>query len=571
LGTYIPYPYPLGPFDRSSFLTQEYPYPEYNRVVADVIESGMTLMWDLGGGYIPAPLNGNPTNTPWAGSGLWRANFGNGYANINKANSEPGNVLVLQTRPGKVTNTGGGGPTGVPVVLNPFSGNTASNTQIRLHAFPTYETLSSYLQVLIDGKRSAGVDQTQVYGCVNGNCVDNMAEPGLPGCALLGTNNEFNLLTLQDTGEFGERISKDGSIVMKGNILAHDNVYVHKDIWLRGNIFDASTGCLYTTPGGSPPGGSPPGGVSGDLIVTGSIYVHGQTAFFNVDNLSTESPLVYIGGASGPNAVGHNQSSNNFDKGFILFHRDTAYNSPIEQTAAEGVTSDKIGFFGIDASDGGTLKYIRNITSITNNVIDGGVLGHAKFEAINNVGITSDNATTPVVSLRSSQTSSPSTTTPVTNARFSGQFDISGPNSGITPTIVLGANAALRVEPNTSAINRTVGFKTGVTFNAGTNTITYSGSPNPFIIGYNDSAGQDGFGRLISFRDPGYTGLNSGITGGNGIVVVDTGRSARSSAVAANDSSYHTKTVNVDYFELPQQTLYNKTLSEGTIIDCGTY
>jgi len=572
LGTYVPYPYPLGPFDRTSYsIGQEYPYAEYNRVVADVIESGMTLMWDLGGGYGPATVGGSPTLTPWHGSGTWKAKFGSNYADINKATSEPGNVLILQARPGKYTPAPGGG--GGPILLDPYNGNTASNTQIRLHAFPTYETLSSYLQVLIDGQREAGVGTGQVYGCVNANCVDNMAEPGLPGCALLGSGNEFSLLTLQDIGENEERISKDGSIIMKGNILAHDNVYVHKDIWLRGNIFDASTGCLYATPGGSSPGGSP-GGVSGDLVVTGSIYVHGKTAFFNVDNLSTESPLVYIGGQSGPNAVGHSNPSTTVDKGLILFHRGIAYHNPIQQTAYDSSISDKIGFFGIDASDGGTLKYFRNITNITNNVIDGGVLGHASFAAINNVGITSDNANTPIISLRSSPTNSTSTTTPVTNARFSGQFDISGPNVGTTPTIVLGQNAALRVEPNTSAVNRTVGFKTGVTFGAGTNTITYSGSPYPFIIGYNDNDGSDGFGRLISFRDPGYTGFSfspGGITGGNGIVVVDTGRAARRPSIANNNASYHTGTVNVDYLELPQQILYNKTLSEGTVIDCGTY
>ena len=98
-----------------------------------------------------------------------------------------------------------------------------------------------------------------------------------------------------------------------------------------------------------------------------------------------------------------------------------------------------------------------------------------------------------------------------------------------------------------------VAFTRGITFDA-TSSNLYD-PQNSLRFNYN---GTDSVQRRVSIPDPGAA---------KGLLVAHTGRVATTANGLLN-SSY--ATTNGQYTDLPQ-VLYNTTLSDGTVIDCGTY
>ena len=88
----------------------------------------------------------------------------------------------------------------------------------------------------------------------------------------------------------------------------------------------------------------------------------------------------------------------------------------------------------------------------------------------------------------------------------------------------------------------------GITFYPNTLATGFEGMQNNLRIQY---AATDDTSRTISIRNPGANKF---------IQLVDTGK------YAGSDSS-----TTPGFVDLGQQTIYNKTLADGTIIDCGTY
>jgi hypothetical protein len=461
-------------------------------------------------------------------------------------NSVPGKTLILTADQGLFWDGVGGAPI-----------DTGRHAEVRLLGYPNPENLSAELQRAFVGTPGAeGVD-----GCGGGgSCVG--FPPVLPSCGV------YDLITEQWTAQdfFTSNYASRPTVAVQGNLIARDALYVEKDIWIKGDIIDATTGCLYDFAGaGGGGGGTNPGGnlgLTGDLVVNGSIYVHGGTAFFNVRDLSTESALLRIGGLSASdgysnpiNAISPAVSGYTGDRGLVLFHHSksptSVFNLTDEQTAAS-----KTAFVGIDSSEG-KFVYYENVGSIAtssngNNVytyITDGQVGPAKFREINDVGITADSGQ---IILRSSPTGSYSSTT---NYRLSGHVNIAGPSTLANRGFLTFENNA-RVNFLSTISPHVVEFVRGITFDYSANANEFDRSADNLRIKYASTTNSST--RTLSFRNPG---------GSRATIGVDIGRAATSPTT--NQPNWETTAG--QYAELGQQTLYNKTLSEGTIIDCGTY
>ena len=490
----------------------------YSRVVTDVVEGGFTGALTYGG----TPGSNNP--------------FGPDYSAFSGANTTPGKILILRAREGYLDR-----PTG----LDPSV--TGLHAEIRLLAYPNPENLSAYIDQVYDHTAAAA---NSAAGCPGGNCVG--FPPVLPSCTVPVDGTSVYYFTDPSTTHENHR----GTAVFHTDIVARDSVFIQKDLWITGEIIDATTGCLYA--GGGPGnstnvfnGGNL--GLTGDLVVNGSIYVHGGTAFFNVRDLSTESGLLRVGGVSYAganyseqyNALTTAQSGYTGDRGLLLYTYNKIPYSPLHSFIADTSETGRVNFVGVDTSEG-VYKYVQNATLTTQGsggnivtYVSGGRLGPAKFSEINNVGITSDNT---IISLRTGAAA-----TNPTDVQLSGYATINASqNSANRGTITLGSVA--QVNFGSVASSSVIDFTRGITFSSVSASTGFDSEANALRIKYN---GTDDVGRNISIRNPGANKF---------VQVVDIGRAA------ASDSS-----TTPGYVDLAQQTIYNKTLSEGTIIDCGTY
>ena len=457
-------------------------------------------------------------------------------------NSVPGKILILAADSGYIWD--GQNPPAVPTV-------TGKHAEVRLLSYPNPENLGAELQrVWFD-------DGSGVGGCPGNVCAG--FPPVTPECAI-----DINGDGVLDAVRYGTSDADMASVAIQGNILARNSIFVNDDIWLNGEIIDAKTGCLWGGGGGgggvSTPGGNL--GLSGDLIVDGSIYVHGGTAFFNVNNLSTESPLLRMGGLSASSGYSEEMLPVNTgtpgytgDRGLVLFHYSRERISPLNNTS-NASASPKTGFIGIDSSEGMFAYYQNAEINKTDNFthVINGSLGPAKFREINNVGITADD--TGNIYLKTTKTPdnvNPTINTPIANVKLNGDFEISGPPaSDLKPSIfTFGPNARLHIDNRTDSVDDAVRFSSGLTFDRTQNANNPAGVANSPFIQY--------FGAREIYIPTAPTSQAN--------VLVHTGRSATSTGLA--NGNYHL--TSGQYNDLTQQVLYNKTLSEGTIIDCGTY
>ena len=491
----------------------------YSRLVTDVVEGGLTAAFTYGGNDAFSPtLPGN----------------------FDYSTSKPGNILSLRAKEGIFDLTGGAGS----------PSPTGKYAELRLLGYPNPENMSAYIQDVYD-HATAILTST---GCAGSNCIGYPSI--LPSCnaGLIDNSPAWYF-----TDGLGNRVLPTGSIpdsetwngqlvgtsVFHSNVVARDSIFVQKDIWLTGDLIDATTGCLYGVSGGSSTSVFNRGnlGLTGDLVVGGSIYVHGGTAFFNVADLSVESPLIKLGGISA--STGYSDamvatasgSARDSDRGLLLYSYHAIPYGALHNRTAAGAAA-VTDFIGIDSSTG-TFKYViaSGGVSILNNVTTiNGILGPANFSEINSVGITSDGAGT--ISLKAGGGSTPAL---ITDAQFYGAATIIG-NANTRGTITLGANAKLQVG-NIADVGIT--FNRSIEFNAGSS----DGAANALKIRY-QGTGDASAVRNISIRTPATNNYTQ---------LVDVGRSP------AADSNY------AGGNDLGQQTIYNKTLADGTIIDCGTY
>ena len=509
----------------------------YSRLVTDTIEGGFTGAFSYG-----------------AGNGSFNPLLPNLFDEVT---SYPGKILSLRAREGLMDTTASPGSVS-------FGGVYA---ELRLLGYPNPESMSAYINEIYD-HTTAG---DNITGCPNGNCIGYPAV--LPPCNIgLDEFGQKIYYHTDGTGEFDTTGDGDGAVgqlrgtaVFHSNVVARDSLFVKKDIWLTGELIDATTGCLYAAGAGGGTnvfnGGNL--GLTGDLIVQGSIYVHGTTAFFNVADLSTESPLIRIGGISASNGTEEmgplilGQANRFGDRGLLLFSFNSIPYSPLFTTSSRAA-ANITNFIGIDQDDG-VFKYIIDATTLrTNNgaldytIINSGRLGPAKFSEINNVGITSDNAT---ISLRTgSGTPNP------TKIDLSGHVAITAAtSSGLKANITLGNSA--KVSFGSAGDIAVIDFPRGITFYPNIITSDFEGgtafnggqaavsaSTNNLRIRY---APDNIAPRTISIRNPGVNKFAQ---------LVDNGK------WAANDNQNPAGTIDAD-----RQMIYNKTLGDGTIIDCGTY
>lgn len=477
----------------------------YSRLTTDLIEGGLTAALrygDQGGSIFNPPVD-----------------------NVDLGFSEPGKILILRAREGVIDPVGGGS-----------QNMSGLHTEVRLLAYPNPENMVAYIQEGMD----AG---TVNASCPGGNCVGY--PPTFPACFVDGQQTWYGYTKNDATHN-----NIKGSVVVHSDLIAQDSVYVNKDIWLTGDLINATTGCLYQVQGGggvNTPGGNL--GLTGDLIVQGSIYVHGGTAFFNVRDLSTESALISIGGISAStgysnpyDSIATTQSGYTGDRGLILHTYSKLPYSPLLNEAESGA-GIKRGFVGVDASEG-TFKYVADAELETlssgNNVytyVKAGRLGPAQFSELNGVGITSDGQT--LISLRAGQNAVATNFESVGHARI-----IASTSSANKSFITLGSNATVLLGTNSNSI---IEFARGITFDATSNTSQFGGEANALRIRYNGQS--DSVARHITIRNPGATRHTQ---------LVDTGKAG------TTDSGLGT-------VDLAQQVIYNKTLADGTIIDCGGY
>lgn len=490
----------------------------YSRVVTDVVEGGFTGELTYGGD--PGP--GEP--------------FSPDYTAFTGPNTTPGKILILRAREGYLDRPSGFDPT-----------VTGLHAEIRLLGYPNPENLSAYIDEVYD---HAAASTNSAAGCPGGNCVG--FPPVLPSCTIPVEGSSVYYYT--DSGSSTE--NHRGTAVFHTDIVARDSVFIKKDLWITGEIIDATTGCLYAGGGGGGGtnvfnGGNL--GLTGDLVVNGSIYVHGGTAYFNVGKLATESPLLRIGGVSYAGAnysdeyttLTPTQSGYTGDRGLLLYTYNKIPYSPLHSVAADSSETARVNFVGVDASEG-VYKYVQNATLTTqgsgSNIVtyvSGGRLGPAKFSEINNVGITSDNT---IISLRTG-----GAPTNPTDVQLSGYANITASQTPANRATITLGNVA-QVNFGSVAYSSIIDFTRGITFSSVAASTGFDSEANALRIKYN---GTDDVGRNISIRNPGQNKF---------VQVVDIGRAA------ASDNS-----TTPGFVDLAQQTIYNKTLSEGTIIDCGTY
>lgn len=501
---------------------------QFNYLKTDSIEGGLTaaMSYDSGSPFYQTYVASLEYPTP-----------------PDPTKSTPGKILILISREGELVR-----PDGTTIAEI-----DRAQAEIRLLGWPNPENMGAYIDITWVGNPDSIEGECPAPGCVG-------FPPRLPSCAVeIDGSGVFNAVA-----QYVANASADKpTTVVNGNFVAKDSMYVTEDIWLAGNIIDAKTGCLYTAPAGQN-GGQPFNGyLVGNLTVTGdvagspspqgNIYVHGSEAYFNVNNFAIEDNLIKIGGISGGAALngtetqGHRES----DRGIIFYTNMATPALSVKDGANSTITTNKNTFVGIDRSEG-VFRLIADatITPDANNAesVSGTPLSIYAGD-LNNVGVTADNNGRIYLKGRSS-------TTPVTSINAAGHLTLTAPTTSAQQStfvldnlsqLILGANSIVKTAAGT------VEFLHGVTFGVGgsprTTSDTASASHNlQFTWRRTDGAPQ----RVVNMRNLGDNSKTQ---------LVDVGRYATTDGVDLSSSGQ----------ESPQQVLWNKTLSTGTIIDCGTY
>lgn len=461
--------------------------------------------------------------------------------------STPGKILILISREGELVRSNN---TTIPAI-------DRAQAEIRLLGWPNPENMGAYIDITWVGNPNSNEGECPAPGCVG-------FPPRLPSCAVeIDGSGVYNAVAQY----VANATSDKPTTVVNGNFVAKDSMYVTEDIWLAGNIIDAKTGCLYTTPAGQN-GGQPFNGyLVGNLTVTGdiagnpsqqgNIYVHGSEAYFNVDNFAIEDNLIKIGGISGGIALDNSQSTGKLqsDRGIIFYTNMATPALSVKDGANSTNVTNKTTFVGIDRSEG-VFRLVSDATIQSDNnnvetVVSGTPLSIYAGD-LNNVGVTADANGRIYLKGRSSATS-------VTSINAAGHLTITAPTTtGQQSTfvldnlsqLILGANSIVKTAAGT------VEFLHGVTFSVGgsprTTSDTGSASNNlQFTWRQTGTPGQ----RVVNLRNLGDSSKTQ---------LVDVGRYTLSTSPSDVDLS--TNGTNG-----PQQVLWNKTLSDGTIIDCGAY
>ena len=489
------------------------PIVEYSRLVTDIAE----------GGLCGALSYGDVGNGPF---GPFNPNWPAGVYDL--TNTIPGKILALRAREGYIDKVTGFDPS-----------LTGRYAELRLLGYPNAENMSSYIGEVFNISPNIPANDSCPNGCVG-------FPPVLPAC-WTGLDTVYN-----NVG--GAEANDTSTAVFHADIVARDSVFVKKDIWLTGELIDANTGCLYSGGGN---GGNSTNifsggnlGLTGDLVVGGSIYVRGITAHFNVFDFSTESSLLRIGGVCGNNDPYGAEYDNtatapagyDSDKGLILFNYGPTPLSPLLGLAAAANTH-KTSFVGINA-DNGIFTYIPSATLTTNNsnIEVTGNMGPAAFSEINGVGITTDNT---VISLIASNNH----TNILTKAESNGHFRITA-NNTIANKAYVSLGSAADVTLGTISGARIM-FTRGISFDVSSDVTNPAGAANALAIRY---SGTDSNLRHLYIPPP---------PGGGG--------AANHMALVTTGLAYLNESSTGVTADQAQQLIYNKTLSAGTIIDCGTY
>ena len=511
----------------------ELPGTQFNYLKTDSIEGGLT-----GAMNYPAPS-------------IFNADF-SANPNVDENLSVPGKILILVSREGQLVRPNG---TTIAATGRP-------QAEVRLLGWPNPENMGGYIDNTWTGVENAGpVGQCPDPGCVG-------FPPVLPSCAVQNDVGGFDAVPAYIT----DATSNKPTIVANGNFVAKDSMYVAEDIWLVGNILDAKTGCLYTNPGGVGNGFN--GYLVGNLTVTGdvsgspspqgNIYVHGSEAYFNVNNFAIEDNLIKIGGVSGgaplngtTETLGHRES----DRGIIFYTNMATPPLSVNDGFDSTNVTNKKTFVGIDR-DQGVFRLISDATIATDGndieTVSGTPLSIIAGD-LNNVGVTG-NPITGRIYLKGRNVANQ----PVTSLNAYGHLQITASNnSGAQSVFTLGTSSQLDMGANSivKTASGTVEFLHGVTFGVGGSPTTVgsdtgSASNNlQFTWRQTGSPGQ----RVVNLRNLGDSSKTQ---------LVDVGRYTTSTSPSGVDlSALGSNAVQ----NAPQQVLWNKTLSDGTIIDCGTY
>lgn len=435
------------------------------------------------------------------------------------------------------------------------SSTTGNQAQINLMGWPHAENLGAELDLSIVPAIEPGAPPAAPCG---DGCVG--FPPVLPNCAtgFVGTPGEVDFEWQYDTNLQTGSATRP-TIKMNGNVILKDSIFVDKDIWIKGNILDAETGCLYSGGNGS---GGPANtcieclgngnvGITGSAYVTNSIFVRGASAYFNVDDFAVKDNVIRLGSSGGLPLEGTDSN----ERGFVIFNYGTVVGTPL--AAAVNITN-KTSFVGIKRN--GIFTYIPQATLDNTGGYDNytGTIGPAQFASYNGVGFTANSGGGANIKTGPAGTLN-------TDINVSGLIDIVGPSNSQSRSTVnfkqgsivdIGNTSKLILNSSNSPI---VDFVRGVTFD--TASAVYSGAAgaagNQLTLKWkstnNDST------RFVSIRNNGdntYTQL------------VDVGRKYTGST---DPGAVSLDTLSATVSEGDIQVLYNKHLADGTVIDCGTY
>lgn len=478
--------------------------PVWNRIEVDAIQSGLT-------GNISN--FSDPSSDPYSLYNL---------ANPNEI--EPGKVLRLVATSGHWADN-----TGLYQTIN--------QGEIKLMGWPSAEHLGSELQRLSDPFDNNG---TNVYPCDEYASGCKGMPANLPKCVAYDPSTGIQT-TENFTGSAQRPTTKFNT-----NIVTTESLLVEGDVWVKGNILDAGTGCLLTTPNGTQQNavtcieclGDGNVGVTGYLRVDNSLYVHGPTAIFYGGTFATDARIISIGGLSGGNLS--SSINDNSDRGVLFYNRPAGNGTP------------RKSFFGPKTSDG-ILRYIPDATVANNSgtITVSGAIGPIQVSEVNGIGITHD-PSAAAGKVRLTRAALTTATIGTGTINLAGHFDITSSSTAANAASKIIFNNTNGTLLNFGANAAFVDFQRGYTFD---------------VLTAGQFAG-NGFGSgnqaVITVRTPGLSTesyIMPRYTGGNNIALVDVGRySVGSSSINAGTGT-----------EAPLQTLYNKSLADGCIIDCGTY
>jgi hypothetical protein len=487
----------------------------------------------------------------------------NAYTN-NNGYILPGKSLVLTTPSGWINADTGPGQVGpVQMSANDYYYALTPNKQaeIRLLAFPSAENLGAELHRV----RDVSLNPDPCTGPHGENGCKGWP-PKLPYCSFNNTSEQFY------TGN-----ADTSALVMKGNIIAKDSLYVDKDIWLKGNLLDAESGCLISTGGAG--GGAGSGYTSGDLHVrpngnsSGSLYVYGPNAYLNVNTFAVKDNLIKIGGLSGGLPQDSSIDSDDGDRGVILFNKIPLISTPLNLSNTNGPVTPYASFVGTRRRTG-RFTFIPNATVVTNAGVDEvtGTPGSAEFSDINGVHII-NGAVSGANGFRLTSGVTGDQAAIRSMLAVQGGIHLIGVGVGnsliaqdvvaTTPRIRMLSNSSIILSNTGSYIAVGMGNNKGITFASGAGTYTNaSESTSLSTCKFIWPASGSSEIRTASIRDPGNNSHTQ---------IVDVGRyyTDPTTQNASLGSALGSPPANVS--ESFTQILWNKILGEGTIIDCGTY